>query len=48
MDLSVDREGILGLAELSAFTLGPVAFDEALLDLALTRQEQHLVIEGAP
>lgn len=46
IDLSVDREGIAGLADIGAWAIGPVAFDDALLDLALTREAQHLIIEG--
>ena len=46
MELSVDRNGVIGSAQISDFSLGPVAFDEALLDLALTLESQHLVIQG--
>jgi hypothetical protein len=46
MELSIDRQGIIGLADIGAWSIGPVAFDDALLDLALTREAQHLIIEG--
>jgi hypothetical protein len=46
MEVSLDRNGIIGFAQISDFSLGPVAFDEALLDLALTVERQHLVIRG--
>jgi hypothetical protein len=46
LDLSVDASGILATGSLSAFSIGPVSFDDALIDLALTLQEQHLIVSG--
>ena len=46
IELDVGLQGITGLARLSAFSLGPVSFDEALIDLALTIPDQHLIIQG--
>lgn len=46
IELDIGLQGITGLARLTAFSIGPVHFDEALLDLALTIPDQHLIISG--
>jgi hypothetical protein len=46
IELEIDREGIKGLGRVDAFSMGPVHFDSALVDLALTLPEQHLILRG--
>jgi hypothetical protein len=47
VDVSVSDDGILAAGQLGAFELGPLVWQDALLDLAATRQEQHLMVSGA-
>jgi hypothetical protein len=46
LDLSIDAQGILASGAIDAFSIGPVSFDDALIDLALTLEEQHLILTG--
>ena len=46
VDLSIDADGIIGYGSLGAFSVGPVHFDDALFDLAITIPDQHLIISG--
>ncbi len=44
--LDVGAEGIIAQGSIGKFTLGPVSLDEATLDLALTREDQHFDLRG--
>ena len=47
VDVSVSEDGILAAGELGAFELGPLVWQDAMLDLAATREAQHLMVSGA-
>ncbi len=42
----VGLDGILGQAHLGTLTLGPVQWKDALLDIAVTLPDRHMIIEG--
>ena len=46
VDAGVTDEGLWVRGDIGAFTLGPLAFDDAELDLTATRTEQRLVLRG--
>ena len=46
IDAGVTDEGLWVRGDLGAFRLGPLAFDDAKLDLTATRTEQHLIVRG--
>ena len=43
---SLDRDGILAHTYLGAFTFGPIVWEDASLDLALTVPEQRFALQG--
>ena len=47
VNVSVSDDGILAQGQLGAFELGPLVWQDAVLDLAATREEQHLMVSGA-
>jgi hypothetical protein len=47
VDFSLDDNGIVAKAHLGAYAIGPVSWDDALLDLELTLARQNLTISGA-
>jgi hypothetical protein len=46
VDAGVTDEGLWINGHLGAFQVGPLTWDDAVLDLAATRQEQHLIVKG--
>lgn len=46
VDIGVTEDGLWARGNLSAFTVGPLVWDDAELDLTATRQTQHLVVKG--
>ncbi|MGH7341900.1 MAG: hypothetical protein ACREKH_15525, partial [Candidatus Rokuibacteriota bacterium] len=46
VDAGVTDDGLWIKGHLGAFQLGPLIWDDAVLDLAATRQEQHLIVKG--
>jgi hypothetical protein len=46
VDAGVTDQGLWIKGNLGAFQLGPLTWDDAVLDLAATRQEQHLIVKG--
>lgn len=46
VDVSVSDDGLTAKGDIAAFTLGPLVFEEAVIDLTATRDEQHFIIKG--
>ncbi len=46
VDAGVTDEGLWINGHLGAFQVGPLTWDDAVLDLAATRQEQHMIVKG--
>jgi hypothetical protein len=46
VDIGVTEEGLWARGHLSAFTVGPLVWDDAELDLTATRETQHLILKG--
>ena len=46
VDAGVTDDGLWINGHLGAFQVGPLTWDDAVLDLAATRQEQHLIVKG--
>lgn len=46
VDAGVTDEGLWIRGDIGAFQVGPLTWDEAVIDLTATRAEQHLVIRG--
>jgi hypothetical protein len=46
VDIGVTEDGLWARGHLSAFTLGPLVWDDAELDLTATRETQHLIVKG--
>ncbi|MCH7876456.1 MAG: hypothetical protein IH965_14335, partial [Gemmatimonadetes bacterium] len=46
IDLEISKQGIKGIGQINAFAIGPLKLDTALIDLALTLQDQHLILRG--
>lgn len=44
--LDISLEGIIGRGSVTAFELGPLKLDEADVDLTLTRETQHCIVQG--
>lgn len=44
--IAVSADGFTALGELNGFELGPIVFDDGLVDLALTTDERHLLLRG--
>lgn len=47
VDCSLDANGVVAKAHLGAFAIGPVAWEDAKLDLEVTRERQNLTVSGA-
>ena len=46
VDVGVTEEGLWAKGHLNAFTLGPLTWQDAMIDLAATRDAQHLIMKG--
>ncbi|HEX6307190.1 MAG TPA: hypothetical protein VFZ69_03320 [Longimicrobiales bacterium] len=46
VDIGVTEDGLWARGHLSAFTLGPLVWDDAELDLTATKEAQHLIVKG--
>jgi hypothetical protein len=46
VDIGVTDEGFWARGSLGAFTLGPLIWEDALLDLTATREVRHLIMKG--
>jgi hypothetical protein len=46
VDANVGDSGIWVRGDMNAWSLGPLAFDDAKLDLTATHQDQHLIVHG--
>jgi len=46
VDAGLTDEGLWIRGDLGAFRVGPLTWDDAVLDLTATRQEQHLIVRG--
>ena len=46
VDAGVTEDGLWIKGDIGAFQVGPLTWDDAVLDLAATREEQHLVVKG--
>ncbi|MBR9990785.1 MAG: hypothetical protein KFH98_13575 [Gemmatimonadetes bacterium] len=46
VDIGVTEDGLWARGHLSAFTLGPLVWDDAELDLTATKETQHLIVKG--
>ena len=46
VDIGVTEDGLWARGQLSAFTLGPLVWEDALIDLTATREAQYLFMKG--
>jgi len=46
VDVNVGEDGIWARGHLDAFTVGPLTWDDANVDLTLTPEDQHLLLKG--
>jgi hypothetical protein len=46
VDVGVTEDGLWAKGDLGAFTVGPLVWQDAKLDLTMTRETQHLVVNG--
>ncbi len=46
LDIDISKNGIRGYGRINPLDFGPVKLDTALIDLALTLEEQHLFLKG--
>ena len=46
VDVGVTEDGLWAKGDLGAFTVGPLVWQDAKLDLTMTRETQHLIING--
>jgi len=46
VDAGVTEDGLWIKGDIGAFQVGPLIWDDAVLDLAATREEQHLIVKG--
>lgn len=47
VDVGVSEEGLWARGDLGAFEIGPLVWQDAMLDLTATREVQHLLVSGA-
>ena len=47
LDIDISKTGIRGYGRINPLDFGPVKLDTALIDLALTLEEQHLFLKGS-
>jgi hypothetical protein len=46
VDVGVTEDGLWAKGDLGAFTVGPLVWQDAKLDLTMTRETQHLIVNG--
>jgi len=46
VDINVGEDGLWARGHLAAFSVGPLTWDDAELDLTMTPEDQHLLIKG--
>jgi len=46
VDVGVTEDGLWARGDLGAFTVGPLVWQDAKLDLTMTREAQHLIVNG--